>query len=509
MDNLNKIIAIFEEQKRDAAELETVKKAHIFAEKVHRGVNRVSGEPYIEHPLRVAAYLAAMRMPSKVVVAGLLHDTIRDTALNLDEIKNDFKNLFGEDILTLVEQVNKLRFTQKTTAVQKNEKNDRYIENLRKSFVAFAADIRALIIKFSDRLDNLSDLHVLPAEKQKRVSFETLEIYAPIAKRLGMANFHVELEDTAFKYALPEEYAKVIHLIGEKYRSREGYLDKVAAKIKQQLDAAGIESIISMQARTKHLFSIYQKLQKYDQNINNIWDIFAVRIIAENIPDCYAAMGVIHSIWKPVKGRVKDYIAQPKPNGYRSLHTTVFCDDGEFVEFQIRTREMHDEAQYGIAAHWRYDENKGGQNKTSARALNWVNELASIHKEIDNNKQFLETVEHLKIDFFNDRIFVYTPKGDVIDLPEGATPIDFAYAIHTDIGNKATNAIVNNKNTALNTPLKSGDIVRIIIDKNRKGPSSDWLKFVKTNMARDHIKSSARSSLANFLAIIKSKGKKQ
>jgi len=462
----------------------------------------MSGKPYISHPLGAAIRLAAMRMPIPLIVVALLHDTIEDTTLPQDTVRNMIKNQFSADIAGLVERVTKLGQIPRTRT-ESRKQLDRYLENLRKMFVSFASDIRAIIIKFVDRIDNLQDIDVLPEDRRKRIAIESLEVYAPIAKRLGMANLHVELEDMAFKHALPEEYKKVAELVGNKYSSREGYLDRVAEKIKERLDAAGIKSIISMQARTKHFFSLYRKLIKYDWDINHIWDIFAARIIAENIPDCYAALGVIHSIWKPVKGRIKDYISQPKPNGYRSLHTTVFCDESEFVEFQIRTQEMHEEAQFGIAAHWRYDDNKNKPPKVSAHELNWVKELAAIQKEIENNKDFLETLEYMKIDALKDRIFVYTPKGDVIDLPEDATPIDFAYAIHTDIGNKAIAAEVNTKNAPLSTPLKSGDIVKITIDKNRKGPSTDWLKFVKTRMARDRIKSCARSPLSDFIDLIK------
>lgn len=500
MELIDRLTAILTEQKRDPLEIEAALLAYNFAAEVHAGVKRVSGEPYINHPARVAINLAAIKMPIKVIVAALLHDTIEDTTRPQDEVRKELRMAFGDEVETLVERVTKLRFTQKTNTMRSNDRNERYVENLRKSFVAFAADVRALIIKFADRLDNMNNLEVMPKEKQQRVSLETLEIYAPIAKRLGMANFHVELEDLAFKYAMPDEHKRVSEMVREKYRSREGYMDGIAQKVKERLDAAGIKSIISMQARTKHLFSLYRKLLRYDWDINHVWDLFAARIIAENVPDCYAALGVIHSIWKPVKGRIKDYIAQPKPNGYRSIHTTVFCDDGEFVEFQIRTQEMHDEAQYGIAAHWRYDENKGKQAKSAPREVDWVKELAAIQKEIETNKEFLQNLELLKIDALQDRIFVYTPKGDVIDLPEDATPIDFAYAIHSDIGNKTIAAEVNNRNVKLDTPLKSGDIVKIITDKNRKGPSSDWLKFVKTRMARSHIKENSRSALAGFIS---------
>jgi GTP pyrophosphokinase len=507
MNTIKPLAEILTKQKRSPEDVKLVEDAYLFANGIHEGVKRVSGEPYIMHPVRVATHLANMRMPTKVIVAALLHDTIEDTTRPQEEVKNELKQQFGEEIELLVERVTKLRFTQLSNVVKNHRQDDRYIENLRKSFVAFANDVRVLIIKFADRIDNLNDLEVLTPEKRMRVAFETLEIYAPIAKRLGIADLHVELEDLAFKHALPDEYQKVLELVKNKYGVREGYLDRIAEKIKGRLDEAGIKSIVSMQARTKHLFSIYRKLLKYDWDVNRIWDLFALRIIAESVPDCYAALGVIHSIWKPVKGRIKDYIAQPKPNGYRSLHTTVFCDEGEFVEFQIRTKEMHEEAQYGIAAHWRYDESKGKHQKLPTKEINWVKELATIQKEIENNKDFLVTLEHLKIDALHDRIFVYTPKGDVIDLPEEATPIDFAYAIHTDIGNTATAAAVNGKNVALDTPLQNGDVVKIIIDKNRKGPSGDWLKFVKTRMARDRIKAHARSPLHDFIKSLVPKGK--
>jgi len=501
------LFSILAEQGRDPADIGLVMRAYTFADEIHYGVVRTSGKPYISHPLGAAIRLATMHMPITLVIAALLHDTIEDTNLPKDEVRERISKEFSPDVASLVDHVTKLGKIPRTRT-ESRKHLDRYLENMRKMFVSFASDVRAIIIKFADRIENLQDLDVLPEDKRKRIAIESLEVYAPIAKRLGMANFHVELEDLAFKHAMPDEYKRVSDLVFEKYRTREGYLDNVEKKVKEKLDAAGIESIISMQARTKHFFSLYRKLIKHDWDINHVWDIFAARIIAENIPDCYAALGVIHSIWKPVKGRIKDYISQPKPNGYRSLHTTVFCDDGEFVEFQIRTQEMHEEAQFGIAAHWRYDEGKGRQQKVHAHEINWVKELVSIQKEIENNKDFLETLEHLKIDALRDRIFVYTPKGDVIDLPEDATPIDFAYAIHSDIGNKAVAAEVNNRNAPLDSALNSGDIVKIIIDKNRKGPSADWLKFVKTRMAREHIKSSSRSSFANLLNIIKTKGKK-
>ncbi len=508
MTNADTLTDILKAQGRGTDDIALVRRAFEFADEIHRGVNRVSGVPYIMHPLNVAAHLARMRMPPRIVAAGLLHDVIEDTPRPHEEVKEELRKAFGDDIAELVERVTKLRFTKNANTWVRLEGMDRYIENLRKMFIAFASDLRAIIIKFADRIENLKDLDVLPEEKRKRVALETLELYAPIANRLGMADFRVELEDLSFKHAFPKEYARVSELVGNKYKTREGYLDRAAAAVKKKLDSAGIQSVVSMQARTKHYYSLYKKLLRYDWDINRIWDLFAIRIIAKEIPDCYASLGVIHSIWKPVKGRIKDYISQPKPNGYHSLHTTVFCDDGEFVEFQIRTQEMHEEAQFGVAAHWRYDENFKGNQPVQSKQIDWVQELAKIQKEIEGNKQFLETLEHLKIDSFRNRIFVYTPKGDVIELPEEATPVDFAYAVHTDIGNKCTGAIVNEKIVSLDTPLHSGDMVKILMDKNRKGPSSDWLKFVKTRHAREQIRSHAKSSIVDFIKRIVPSGKK-
>lgn len=505
MADLRKLLAIFSEQRRPEADRELVEEAFAFADRIHANFKRISGVDYIEHPLAVATRLAEMSMPTPIVAAALLHDTIEETNLPQDEVRYQLRKNFDEDIVGLVEHVTKLDFKNPGN-IQRFFGMERYIENLRKMFVAFADDIRAIIIKFADRCENLRDLEILPPGKRTRIALETLEVYAPIARRLGMARFHVELEDVAFKHAFPAEYQRVVDILGNKYKNREHYLDDVGRKVQEKLNAAGIRSDINLQARMKHLFSIYRKLIKYDWDSNRIWDLFALRIIAESVPDCYAALGVIHSIWKPVKGRIKDYIAQPKPSGYRSIHTTVFCDSGEFVEFQIRTKEMHEEAQFGVAAHWRYDESKSKQ-KPGKKEIDWVKELAGVQKEIETNREFMETLKHLKIDALRDRIFVYTPRGDVIDLPEEATPVDFAYAIHTAIGNTIVSAIVNDKNVSIDTPLHSGDLVRIVTDKNRKGPSADWLRFVKTRVARERIKSNARSPLANLLGLRGKKGK--
>jgi GTP pyrophosphokinase len=502
------LTAILKEQGRPADDIILVTKAFHFADDIHRGFKRISGLDYIEHPLAVAARLAQMRMPTHIIAAALLHDVIEESNHPQEESRRKLTEAFDEDIAGLVQHVTKLDF-KNAASFQRLKGMERYVENMRKMFIAFASDLRAIIIKFADRIENLRDLEILPAPKRLRIALETLEVYAPIANRLGMANFRVELEDMSFRHALPEEYQKVIDLVGKKYESREGYLEQIGIQVQKRLEAAGIQSIVAMQARTKHFYSLYKKLLKYDWDVDRIWDLFAIRIIAKEVPDCYAALGVIHSVWKPVKGRIKDYISQPKPNGYRSLHTTIFCDEGEFVEFQIRTQEMHDEAQYGVAAHWRYDEHLKGKKQAPipAKRVDWVQELVNIQKEIEGNKQFLETLEHMKIDAFRDRIFVYTPKGDVIELPEHATPVDFAYAVHTDIGNKCMGAIVNEKHVPLDTPLHSGDMIQILIEKNRKGPSSDWLKFVKTRHAREQVRTHAKSTIVDFLKSMIPKGK--
>jgi GTP pyrophosphokinase len=355
---------------------------------------------------------------------------------------------------------------------------DRYVENLRKMFVAMADDIRVIIIKFADRLDNLQTLYALPANKQKRIALETMEIYAPIANRLGMGDLQGRLEDAAFKYAYPEEYQWTDQLFKQRAPTKEKILEKMIETTKKELEKEKI-NYLKIFGRRKHYYSLFRKLLKYDKNINQIYDITAIRIIVPDMPTCYTALGAIHNIWKPVLGRIKDYIAQPKPNGYQSLHTTVFGEDGEIVEFQIRTEEMDEQAELGIASHWQYKE----KLPTSEKKIAWVEDLVKWMKS-QQDKNFLEKI---KIDIFQNRIFVFTPNGDVIDLPDGATTIDFAYQIHTNLGNQCGQAMVNNQMVPLETRLRNGDIVKIISDKNRKGPSAKWLDYVKTSTARHHI----------------------
>ncbi|MFH0815038.1 MAG: RelA/SpoT family protein [Candidatus Falkowbacteria bacterium] len=448
-------------------QLDEVERVYTFAEKAHDGQKRASGVDYIQHPLGTAEILAESKLPLPIVMAGLLHDVPEETKFTLNDIKKEF----GADISDMVEGITKVGHI-------KYRGIDRYVENLRKMFVAMADDVRVIIIKFADRLDNLQTLFALPANKQKRIALETLEIYAPIANRLGMGDLQGRLEDAAFKYAYPEEYQGTDQLFKQRAPKKEKVLDKMIELSQKALEKENIK-INRIFGRKKKYYSLYRKLLKYDKNISQIYDIMAARIIADDIPTCYAAMGIIHAIWKPVKGRIKDYIAQPKPNGYQSLHTTVFGEDGEIIEFQIRTVEMDDQAELGIASHWQYKEKLHANDKKVV----WIEDLVKWMKS-QQDKNFLGKI---KIDIFQNRIFVFTPNGDVIDLPDGATPIDFAYHIHTGLGNQCSQALINNEIAALDCKLRNGDIVKIVIDKNRKGPSAKWLDFVKTSTARHHI----------------------
>lgn len=463
------------------ADFDTIRLVYDFAENAHRGQFRKSKEPYITHPLAAAHILAEMRIDPIIINATLLHDVPEDTHVTLEQIEENF----GSEIANMVKGITKL-------GKLKYRGVERYIENLRKMFVAMAEDIRVMIIKFADRIHNLQTLEVLPPQKRYRIALESLEIYAAIANRLGMAEMKGQLEDLAFRYVYPKEYERAKKLRDEKLQGKEKFLENIETKAEEELKKAGIE-IISIQGRNKRLYSFYQKLLRKENDITKIYDVVAIRVLVPTIADCYAALGILHKVWRPVKGRIKDYISQPKPNGYHSLHTTVFEKNGELVEFQIRTLEMHEEAEYGVAAHWHYDE-KG--SRLPAKEVKWVKELANIQKDVLNK---LSDLEEIKIDFLQSRIFVFTPKGDVIDLPEHATPVDFAYHIHTDIGDKCNGAMINDKMAKLDTPLRNGDVVEIIVDKNRKEPNQDWLNFVKTHTAKSHIKASKKTKLTGWL----------
>ncbi len=471
------------------ADLDMVRLAFEFADKAHAGQLRASGEPYIVHPVKAAEILAGMRLPIPIIIACLLHDVPEDTKVTLDDIRKNF----GDDIASMVGGITKL-------GKIKYRGIERYIENLRKMFVAMASDVRVILIKFADRIHNLETLDSLPQIKRLRIALESLEIYAPIANRLGMNEMRTHLEDLAFKYAKPKEYEWVKSLADTTIKVKKNYIDRVRALVEDDLKKANVHCI-SIQGRMKHLYSLYQKLLKRERDIVQIHDLIALRVLVENVADCYAALGIIHQRWKPLKGRIKDYISQPKPNGYQSLHTTVFCEDGEIVEFQIRTKEMHEEAELGIAAHWHYDEKGKRATPVAGTQLDWVKELAERQQDMDRTS-YLESLETLKIDVFQNRIFVFTPKGDVIDLPEGATPVDFAFAIHSEIGNTCVGARVNDEIVSLDSKLSSGDFCEIIVDKNRKGPNADWLTFVKTSHARSHIRSLTKSKLTNWMKVL-------
>lgn len=457
------------------ADLDLMRLAYDYAQEAHQGKKRLSGEGYIQHPLATAYTLAEWGLDEKIIIAGLLHDVPEDTTKTIKDIEDNF----GKEIASLVAGITKL-------GKIKYRGMQRYLENLRRMFLAMAEDIRIILIKFADRMHNLKTLDALPKEKQKRIALETLEIYAPIANRLGMGEIKGILEDLSFPYVLPKEYRWLSKEVKKRFRQKEKYLEQVKKTVLRILSKESIKAI-SIHGRAKHLYSLYNKLLEKDMDFKKIYDLVALRIIVPTVSDCYSALGIIHKHWKPLKGRIKDYIATPKPNGYQSLHTTVFCLEGKVVEFQIRTPAMHEFAEFGIASHWHYSESKKPKSgsRIPVENLSWIQDLVKIQKEIKDKKQYLESI---KIDIFQNRIFVFTPKGDVIDLPEDSTPVDFAYHIHTDIGNKCIGARINEKMESLDTRLRSGDMVEIIIDKNRKRPSTDWLEFIKTHQAREKIR---------------------
>ncbi|MDD5731280.1 MAG: RelA/SpoT family protein [Patescibacteria group bacterium] len=453
-----------------------IERAFIFAKKAHEGQKRASGEPYFVHAYKTGATLMKWGLDAETIAAGLLHDVAEDTATGIEEIKKEF----GESIAFLVDSVTKLGKIK----YRGQEKN---VENLRKMFLAMAEDIRVVLIKMADRLHNMQTLEFVKKEKQKRIALETLEIYAPIANRLEMGELKGDLEDLAFKYVYPQEYENLVKKSKPLYDKIRNLLTEVQPIIETELLKENIMPV-SVHSRTKHLYSLYKKLEnpRVGGDFDRVRDLAAIRIILNTVEECYAVLGIIHRIWKPLPGLIKDYIAIPKPNGYQSIHTTVFGPDGVIFEVQIRTVKMHEEAENGIAAHWAYSE----QGKASVGGLSnqkkyaWIKQLKDWQESISDNKEFME---NLKIDFFQDRIFVFTPMGEVVDLPEGATPIDFAYHVHTDVGNHCMGAKVNSKMVALDSELKNWDMVEIITTKNKK-PSEGWLTFAKTSQARSKIR---------------------
>lgn len=452
------------------ADTDLVVKAYNFAIAAHGDQKRKTGEPYIQHPLHTAFILAQMKADLPTILAGLLHDVPEDTKVSSEEVKQ----AFGEEVASMVEGITKLRKIRYHGV-------ERYRESLKKMFLAMATDIRVVFVKFADRLHNLQTLEALEPKKRIRIAKETLEIYAPIAGLLGIWRLKWQMEDICFKYLYPEEYQKLEYKYEiERKVELTQYIQKIKNTLSRELDEAGIKH--RLEGRFKHLFSIWQKMEAKDRQFDEIYDVFALRVVVNNVADCYNALGVIHTLWRPNYSRFKDYIAVPKPNGYRSLHTTVFGLNGKATEFQIRTEEMHQESLYGLSAHLYYKQAEPGSQD---KPMRWMQEVLEVQKEI---KDTGELIKQIKLNIFQDRIFVFTPKGDVYDLPKNSTPVDFAYAIHTDIGNKCTQSIVNGSIAELSQELKNGDMVAIITDKNRKGPNSDWLKFVKTRKAKNRIK---------------------
>lgn len=476
------------EQNQLSVDRDLIRRAYDFAEQAHRSNRRLSGEPYITHPLAVACILADLHLDQSTIVAGLLHDISEDTTVGLKEIERRF----GSEVTKLVEGVTKL-------GKLKYRGLQRYVENLRKMFIAIAEDVRVILIKFADRIHNLETIQPLPREKQERIARESLEIYAPIANRLGIGEIRGRLEDLAFPVLYPKECRWVQSILPQRLPQLEETLNQVRVRLTEELANEKI-TIVDIHGRRKHLWSLYQKLLRpeYSRDISKITDLIALRVVVTNVPDCYATLGVIHQLWKPLTGKIKDYIAQPKPNGYRSLHTTVFVPPGQQIEFQVRDIEMHSQAEFGVAAHWHYTET-GKPNVGSlapSEKVAWIRELSEWKQEYQTDEQYLEA---LKIDVFSKRIFIFTPRGEVIDLPEASTTVDFAYAVHTDLGNSCVGAKINGTLASLDTVLKSGDVVEILTDKNRKHPNPDWLKFVKTHLARTKIRKDSRDDSRELL----------
>ncbi len=458
-------------------------KAFEIANRLHNGQMRKSGEPYIIHPIAVSKILASFGMDNETVVAGLLHDVVEDTEYTREELVEDF----NEEIALLVDGVTKLG------NIKYDSKEELQAENFRKMFLAMSKDIRVLIIKLADRLHNMRTMEFMPPHKRKEKSAETLEIYAPLAGRLGIYSIKFELEDLAFKYLHPEDYESLSVQVSKRKEEREKIVDQLIDEISDELDKANFH--YDVMGRSKHLYSIYKKMTLQHKQLDEIFDLIAIRVIVNTVKDCYAVLGLVHTKWTPIPGRFKDYIAMPKPNMYQSLHTTVLDENGDPFEIQIRTYEMHRIAEYGIAAHWKYKEGKGGPGgDSSEQKLAWLRQALEWQKETDDSMEFLET---LKMDLFDNQVFVFTPKGDVIELPAESTPLDFAFKIHTDVGIRCVGAKVNGKMVTIDHELKTGDIVDIITSANSAGPSMDWLNIAKSSQAKNKIRNWLRKANKN------------
>ena len=455
------------------AEFQELKAAYDFSAAAHEGQKRQTGEPYFIHPCAVVNILVDLGFDDvSTLVAAFLHDVLEDTPVTSDELEQKF----GKEVLELVEGVTKLDKIKFVSA------EDEQAENLRKMFFAMAKDYRVIIIKLADRLHNMRTLDALKPEKQIKIATQSLKIYAPLAGRLGLSFVKCELEDLAMRYLYPDDYYELVEFIKTKSKERQQFIEKICDELKAKLQELGIEGEVN--GRQKHLYGIYKKMLKQGKNIEQIYDISAVRVIVNEVQDCYTVLGAIHTMWMPLPGRFKDYIAMPKPNGYQSLHTTVITKFKETLEIQIRTYEMHRIAEYGIAAHWKYKEGKTGATKIDDQ-INWLREVMDTQRESSDSHEFLENIEG---NVFTDEVYVFTPKGKVLNLPVGSTTVDFAYAIHSAVGNKCIGAKVNGKIVPLNTVLNTGDIVEILTTNSGKGPSRDWIKFVKTASARTKIR---------------------
>mgnify|MGYP000550510906 CR=1 FL=1 len=459
-----------------STDISMIKKAYQIASKAHEGQKRKSGEPYIIHPLCVAIILADLELDKETIVAGLLHDVVEDTVMTTEDLTREF----GSEVALLVDGVTKLGQLNYSA-----DKVEVQAENLRKMFLAMAKDIRVILVKLADRLHNMRTAQYWSAPKQKEKARETMDIYAPIAQRLGISKIKIELDDLSLKYLKPEVYYDLVEKINLRKGEREAFVQSIVDEVKTRMEEADIEAEVN--GRVKHFFSIYKKMVNQDKTLDQIYDLFAVRIIVDTVKDCYAALGVIHEMYTPIPGRFKDYIAMPKPNMYQSLHTTLIGPKGRPFEIQIRTFEMHRTAEYGIAAHWKYKEGKTGEtNKSEEAKLSWLRQILEWQKEMSDNKEFLSSIKN-DLNLFSDSVYCFTPSGDVKNLPAGSCPIDFAYSIHSAVGNKMVGARVNGKLVNIDYIIKNGDRIEIITSQNSKGPSRDWLSIVKSTQAKNKI----------------------
>lgn len=466
-DLCNKVLAYFPQ-----ADLSVIRKAYEFSEKAHDGQIRRSGEPYISHPLGVAGILADLRLDLDSIATGLLHDTVEDTHATINDIKREF----GDAIAHMVDGVTKISKMNFKTSTERQG------ENIRKMIVAMGKDVRVILVKLADRLHNMRTLNHMPYEKQSRIAQETLEIYSPLASRLGISSLKIELEDLSFRYYRPDMYYHLSQRVNLLEKDQSKYIEDVKKMITKELEGSGFRNV-EVQGRSKHLWSIYRKMTNRNIDFDQVFDVIAFRVLVDTIPQCYEVLGHVHALWKPIPGRFKDFIAMPKANNYQSLHTTVIGPGGEQIEIQIRTKEMHLVAERGIAAHWKYKE-RGKVDDDTARKFDWLKDLLNWQQTVRNPDEFLDTV---KTDLFESEIYVFTPKGDVKEFPDGATPLDFAYSVHTDVGHKCVGARINGKMVPLKYKLQNGDSVEIVTSNTQK-PSKDWLKICVTNRAKSKIR---------------------